>query len=103
MSKLTLHVPDELVEAAKREASERHTSVSKLVSSFFRSLTSQRNSNENEAVLLREEKEVALPPLTSALLGVLQTAKTRKAGNLAAQSDKQLKDEYYKHLLEKHS
>jgi len=41
MSKLTLHVPEELVIAAKSEAAARHVSVSKLVSDFFASLTAK--------------------------------------------------------------
>ncbi|MCB1062360.1 MAG: hypothetical protein KDN20_05480 [Verrucomicrobiae bacterium] len=41
MAKLTLHVPDELVAAAKTEAAARQTSVSKLVSDFFRNLAAK--------------------------------------------------------------
>ena len=41
MAKLTLHVPEELVAAAKTEAATRHVSVSKLVSDFFRSLAAR--------------------------------------------------------------
>jgi len=41
MSKLTLHVPEDLVIAAKSEAAARHVSVSKLVSDFFASLAAK--------------------------------------------------------------
>jgi hypothetical protein len=46
MSKLTLHVPEELVVAAKSEAAARHVSVSKLVSDFFASLAAKSTTSE---------------------------------------------------------
>lgn len=39
MAKLTLHVPEELVSAAKSEAAARRVSVSKLVTDFFSTLS----------------------------------------------------------------
>jgi hypothetical protein len=44
MSKLTLHVPEELVSAAKHEAAARRVSVSKLVSDYFASLAASRTT-----------------------------------------------------------
>lgn len=48
MSKLTLHVPNDLVAAAKQEAAERSVSVSKLVSDFFASLAKKNASTDIE-------------------------------------------------------
>lgn len=48
MSKLTLHVPEELVSAAKSEAAARHVSVSKLVTDFFASLAASKTATEVE-------------------------------------------------------
>jgi len=45
MSKLTLHVPEELVSAAKSEAAARRISVSKLVSDFFASLAARETAS----------------------------------------------------------
>lgn len=44
MSKLTLHVPDELVAVAKNEAAFRKVSVSKLVSDFFSFLAANKSA-----------------------------------------------------------
>ncbi len=52
MSKLTLHVPEELVVAAKSEAAARRVSVSKLVTDFFASLAAKKAASENEIHLL---------------------------------------------------
>lgn len=48
MSKLTLHVPEELVSAAKSEAAARRISVSKLVSDFFTTLSKKNVSADSE-------------------------------------------------------
>ena len=64
MAKLTLHVPDALIAAAKREAETRHTSVSKLVSDYFRAFARTGQSGSLEA----------LPPVTSSLVGCLKGA-----------------------------
>lgn len=48
MSKLTLHVPDELVAAAKSEATARRVSVSKLVSDFFTTLSKKHPTADPE-------------------------------------------------------
>ena len=65
MSKLTLHVDDHLIRAAKEEASARHTSVSKLVSDYFRVL-SARPADKAE--------QLPLPPITASLLGCIRGA-----------------------------
>lgn len=49
MSKLTLHVPQELVSAAKSEAAARHVSVSKLVSDFFAALAATPSATAPES------------------------------------------------------
>ncbi len=46
MAKLTLHVPEELVTAAKLEAASRHVSVSKLVTDFFRNLAARKQGEQ---------------------------------------------------------
>lgn len=47
MSKLTLHVPEDLVVVAKSEAAKRMVSVSKLVSDFFAALAANPNVVES--------------------------------------------------------
>ncbi len=64
MAKLTLHVPDDLVAAAKQEASTRGTSVSRLVSDYFRAL----------AAAPKDHASIALPPVTARLIGCLHGA-----------------------------
>jgi hypothetical protein len=46
MTKLTLQIPDDLVVAAKSEATARQISVSKLVSDFFTSLAEKSTTSE---------------------------------------------------------
>ena len=65
MSKLTLHVDDHLIRAAKEEASARQTSVSKLVSDYFRVLGTKP---------LGKSEQVPLPPITASLLGCIRGA-----------------------------
>lgn len=69
MGKLTLHVPDDLVAAAKREAASRRTSVSKLVSDYFRAF----GGVSAGAGLGR------LPPLTASLAGCIRGADADRA------------------------
>jgi len=80
MAKLTLHVPDNLVVAAKKEAASRNTSVSRLVSDYFRAFAASRPDSDSSA----------LPPITSRLIGCI-------AG---ADADK---ESYIDHLERKHS
>lgn len=68
MSKLTLHVPEELISAAKLEAAARRVSVSKLVSDFFTTL-----SKKNIAADSRIER---LAPRTRRLAGCITAADT---------------------------
>lgn len=67
MSKLTLHVPEELVTAAKAEAASRRVSVSKLVSDYFACLAANRGRSTKDAV--RD-----LAPRTSRLAGCIPDA-----------------------------
>ncbi len=69
MSKLTLHVPDRLIAAAKLEASNRKTSVSKMVSDYFRAFESGSSKGRSKA----------LPPITSSLVGCIRGAKDDRA------------------------
>lgn len=80
MPKLTLHVPEDLVAAAKREAAARQVSVSKLVSDFFRNLE-QKDSGSREW-------EEDLAPRTKRLVGILPDAEV---------------DDYVDYLEKKHS
>jgi hypothetical protein len=80
MAKLTLHVPDDLVVAAKREAANRETSVSRLVSDYFRALSGASMA----------DSERSLPPVTASLAGCI------------AGADDDL-DSYVDYLEKKHS
>lgn len=59
MSKLTLHVPEDLVIAAKKEAAVRDVSVSKMVSDYFRTLSTDADSPQ----------DLVFPPITASLIG----------------------------------
>jgi hypothetical protein len=63
MGKLTLHVPDDLVAAAKKEAASRSTSVSKLVSDYFRAFGTVAAAGHGSR---------GLPPLTASLVGCIR-------------------------------
>ena len=80
MAKLTLHVPDKLVEAAKREAASRRTSVSKLVSDYFRAFGAG----------VGEADSGPLPPVTASLVGCIRGADAEQ-------------ESYVDHLERKHS
>ena len=80
MAKLTLHVPDELVAAAKTEAAARHVSVSKLVTDFFRNLAAK----SSESASGKER----LAPRTKRLAGCIPEAEHK---------------DYVDYLEEKHS
>jgi len=64
MAKLTLHVPDQLVAAAKREAASRKTSVSRLVSDYFRAFAATSSGDSDKD----------LPPITASLVGCIRGA-----------------------------
>ena len=80
MAKLTLHVPEELVVAAKSEAAARQVSVSKLVTDFFRQLASREGGPPIE--------DTRLAPRTQRLAGCIPSAAT---------------EDYIDYLEEKHS
>ena len=67
MAKLTLHVPEELVAAAKTEAAARHVSVSKLVSDFFRNLAAKSGAAS-------PDNDERLAPRTRRLAGCVPNA-----------------------------
>ena len=62
MGKLTLHVPDDLVAVAKKEAASRSTSVSKLVSDYFRAF----------GTVAAGPGSRGLPPVTASLVGCIR-------------------------------
>lgn len=80
MAKLTLHVPDQLVAAAKEEAASRKTSVSKLVSDYFRAFDGKSAKRPGGK----------LPPVTASLVGCIR----------GADDDR---ESYIDHLERKHS
>jgi hypothetical protein len=73
MSKLTLHVDDDLIAAAKDVAASRNTSVSRLVSSYFRVLSKP----------MSDKTAPDLPPITASLLGCIQGADDSEESYLA--------------------
>lgn len=81
MSKVTLHVPEQLVAAAKQEAARRKVSVSKLVSDFFSSLAAAESRGVGKV-------DTKLAPRTSRLAGCIPDADER---------------DYMAHLEQKHS
>jgi hypothetical protein len=81
MAKLTLHVPEELVAAAKLEAATRHVSVSKLVTDFFRNLATSKRGEQ-------PTPDTHLAPRTQRLVGCIPSAEI---------------EDYIDHLEEKHS
>jgi len=81
MSKLTLSVDKDIVEAAKKEAARRGTSVSKLVSDYLEVISSKPSAR------VREED---LPPATRELSGILDGVDYDPEARL-------------KYLIEKHS
>lgn len=61
-TKLTLRLDDQLIDKAKRVATARGTSVSKLVSDYFRAMTTPGAAPSDSE---------SLPPITAALIGTL--------------------------------
>jgi len=76
-TKLTLRLDDALIETAKTEASRRSKSVSRMVGEFFDFLTAAPKGKPN------------LPPLTTALFGLLKNKGLSEA-------------DYKKHLRKKY-
>ena len=77
MSKLTLHVPDRLIAAAKLEAANRETSVSKLVNDYSRAFESGSASGS----------AMPLPPVTSSLVGCIRGAKDDRDSDRKKRTD----------------
>lgn len=82
MSKLTLHVPENLVSAAKSEAAARRVSVSKLVTDYFASLAASKAETEVEIARL--------------------APRTRRLARCIPQTDRDIED-YIDYLERKHS
>lgn len=75
--KLTLRLEEELVRKAKSEARRRGKSVSRMVAEYFDSLGNRPESSD------------ALPPVTSSLIGIIQSRTLSE-------------DDYKQHLREKY-
>lgn len=88
-TKLTLRLERDLIEAAKRYAEARGTSVSKLVSDYFDALT--RTAGEPSA---DEDWKASLSPAVRRLVGLARPTVGQAAIN---------EDDYYRYLEEKHS
>jgi hypothetical protein len=82
MSKLTLHVPEDLVTAAKSEAATRRVSVSKLVSDYFAFLAANNPAADSDIG--------RLAPRTRRLAGCISSTNTDI-------------EDYIDHLERKHS
>lgn len=65
MGKLTLHIPEDLIAAAKSEAATRQVSVSKLVTDYFRNLEAGKKKSDSPA-------QLSFPPKTQRLVGCLK-------------------------------
>lgn len=60
--KLTLRLDSSLIAHAKKQAKEKGTSVSQMVSDYFKALKSEKSKGE----------KVTIPPKTASLTGILQ-------------------------------
>lgn len=69
MPKLTLHIPENMVAAAKSEAAARHVSVSKLVTDYFATLAAKPSVTDGATD--------HLAPRTRRLAGCIPNAETR--------------------------
>jgi hypothetical protein len=76
-TKLTLRLDEELIEAAKKEARDRGTSLSQMVADYFRGIRSRAKST------------ASLPPVTVSLFGALKGKKLDRA-----QYRRHLEDKY---------
>ena len=77
-TKLTLRLDDRLIETAKKEAHQRGTSLSQMVTDYFRAINSRGKSRKE------------LPPVTASLVGSLKGRKLDRG-------------QYRRHLEEKYS
>jgi antitoxin component of RelBE/YafQ-DinJ toxin-antitoxin module len=84
-TKLTLRLDSTLIKQAKRYADQRGTSISQMVTDYFRALTRQELIPANP----REPWKNDLPPITRSLVGSL-------AGSSLKEED------YLRYLDEKH-
>jgi hypothetical protein len=87
-TKLTLRLEGELIEAAKRYADARGTSLSKLVAGYLDALTRPADSSPED------DWKTTLSPITRNLVGLGRT----DAGRLEVDES-----DYHRYLEEKHS
>lgn len=79
-AKLTLKLEERVIRRAKRYARANHRSLSKMVESYFRSVTQKKEPQDH------------LSPITSSLAGILSSTASRDG-----------KAEYGEHLRKKYS
>jgi hypothetical protein len=87
-TKLTLHIDEELIQAAQAYADRRNTSVSQIVARYFELLSQENGQDLNQKSA--QPNVLDLPPITASLYGMLE----RKNVDL---------EDYRKHLEEKYS
>jgi hypothetical protein len=88
-TKLTLRIDDALIEKAKRLATAKGMSVSKMVARLLEVMPEPEGQKENR------EKDLEL--WTQSLIGILNPDRTNPP-----LTDEQVKEEYYRYLEEKH-
>ncbi len=93
-TKLTLRLEGALIEAAKRYADERGTSVSKLVASYLDALT------RAERAFTDDDWKAGLSPATRQLVGLAGSGSGSDALDEAAYLQ-QLEEKHSRHLREK--
>ncbi len=79
-TKLTLKLNKQIIEKAKKYASKKQMSLSRIVESYLQSLTSEKN-----------EKDIEISPFVKSI-----------ATGVNIPSDVERKDEYAEHLIQKH-
>jgi Family of unknown function (DUF6364) len=88
-TKLTLRIDEALIEKAKRLATAKGTSVSKMVARLIEVMPESEGQNESQ--------EQDLDPWTRSLIGMLNTDRTNPPP-----TDEQVKEQYYQYLEEKY-
>jgi Family of unknown function (DUF6364) len=91
-TKLTLRIDEALIEKAKRLATARGTSVSKMVARLIEVMPESEGQNESQ--------EQDLDPWTRSLIGMLNTDSTDRTN--PPPTDEQVKEQYYQYLEEKY-
>ncbi|MBC7750947.1 MAG: antitoxin [Candidatus Saccharibacteria bacterium] len=88
-TKLTLRLEDQLIAEAKRYSKQHGKSLSQLVTDYFLNLKQRDTDSLGQQSNVSNTKASGLPPITSALKGVLASAVVDEA-------------DYYKYLEDKY-